>query len=200
MSVVNLAVHLRIEEDNMMAQKNTYTPDFAKASMVDHASSSSKSNPKGKGKGKNDKKSKRKAEYLASKAGTMKMHINLLLNMATKQEGEEDDSEGDEKREHVPRRNVVNFFFTNFLPEWSKVNMYELIFEVGDIAYIYVARKSNQGCKRDGWVFDIPSKLNNLQTSLCGNTRFHKPQDDSILLQSNLEGLNSSLEFIQSHE
>ncbi|GKC23608.1 hypothetical protein Tco_1025758 [Tanacetum coccineum] len=75
MSVENLAVHLRIEEDNKMAQKNTYTPDFAKASMVDHASSSSKSNPKGKGKGKgkNDKKSKGKAEYLASKAGTMKM-------------------------------------------------------------------------------------------------------------------------------
>ncbi|GKC23607.1 hypothetical protein Tco_1025757, partial [Tanacetum coccineum] len=107
------------------------------------------------------------------------MHINLLLNMATKQEGEEDDSERDEKREHVPRRNVVNFFFTNFPPEWSM---------------------SNQVCKRDGWVFDIPPKLNNLQSSSCGNTRFQKPLDDSILLQSNLEGLNSSLEFIQSQE
>ncbi|GKB08951.1 nucleotide-binding alpha-beta plait domain-containing protein [Tanacetum coccineum] len=116
------------------------------------------------------------------------MHINLLLNMATKQEGEEDDSERDEKREHVPRRNVVNFFFTNFPPEWSKVNMYELFSEVGEIAYIYVARKSNQGCKRDGWVFDIPLKLNNLLSSSCGHTRFQKPRDgESVMIHSLVE-------------
>ncbi|GJR09447.1 pol polyprotein [Tanacetum coccineum] len=57
-----------------LAQKNTYTPDSAKANMVEHVGSSSKSNSKAKGKGKkkNDKKGKRKAEYLAPKAGIVK--------------------------------------------------------------------------------------------------------------------------------
>nr|GEU38940.1 retrovirus-related Pol polyprotein from transposon TNT 1-94 [Tanacetum cinerariifolium] len=36
MSVEDFAVHLRIEEDNKLAQKNTYTPDSAKANMVEH--------------------------------------------------------------------------------------------------------------------------------------------------------------------
>ncbi|GJZ01006.1 hypothetical protein Tco_0518967 [Tanacetum coccineum] len=71
MSVEDLVVRLRIEEDNKLAQKDTYTPDSAKANMVEHAGSSSRSNPKGKGKDKrkNDKKSKGKSEYLALKAG-----------------------------------------------------------------------------------------------------------------------------------
>ncbi|GJU54973.1 pol polyprotein [Tanacetum coccineum] len=74
MSVKDLVVHLRIEEDNKLAQKNTYTPDSDKANMVEHAGSSSKSHYKAKGKGKkkNDKKSKGKAEYLAPKAGIVK--------------------------------------------------------------------------------------------------------------------------------
>lgn len=74
MSVEDLVVRLRIEEDNKLAQKNTYTPDSAKANMVEHASSSSKSNVKGKGKGKgkNDKKVKGKSEYLAPKAAIVK--------------------------------------------------------------------------------------------------------------------------------
>nr|GFD54367.1 hypothetical protein [Tanacetum cinerariifolium] len=58
----------------MLAQKDTYTPDSAKPSMIEHAGSSSMSNPKGKGKDKrkNDKKSKGKYEYLAPKAGIVK--------------------------------------------------------------------------------------------------------------------------------
>ncbi|GJY66131.1 pol polyprotein [Tanacetum coccineum] len=74
MSVKDLVVRLRIEEDNKLAQKNTYTPDSAKANMVEHVGSSSKSNSKAKGKGKkkNDKKNKGKAEYFAPKAGIMK--------------------------------------------------------------------------------------------------------------------------------
>ncbi|GKA47325.1 hypothetical protein Tco_0740208 [Tanacetum coccineum] len=74
MSVEDLVVRLRIEEDNKLAQKDTYTPDSAKANMVEHAGSSSRSNSKGKGKDKrkNDKKSKGKSEYLAPKAGIMK--------------------------------------------------------------------------------------------------------------------------------
>ncbi|GJT10746.1 hypothetical protein Tco_0857788 [Tanacetum coccineum] len=68
-SVKDLIVRLRIKEDNKLAQKNTYAPDFAKANIVEHAGSSSKSNSKAKGKGKkkNDKKGKGKAEYLLLK-------------------------------------------------------------------------------------------------------------------------------------
>ncbi|GJQ91822.1 retrovirus-related pol polyprotein from transposon TNT 1-94 [Tanacetum coccineum] len=64
--------------------KNTYTPDSAKANMVEHAESSSKGNSKGKGKGKakNDKKNKGKADYLAPKAGIMPMRMTpRLANM-----------------------------------------------------------------------------------------------------------------------
>ncbi|GKA93172.1 hypothetical protein Tco_0815158 [Tanacetum coccineum] len=64
MSVKVLVVRLRIEEDNKLAQKDTYAPDSVKANMVEHVGSSSRSNPKGKGKDKrnNDKKSKWKSE------------------------------------------------------------------------------------------------------------------------------------------
>ncbi|GKF30438.1 pol polyprotein [Tanacetum coccineum] len=72
MSVEDLVVRLRIKEDNKLAQKDTYTPDSAKANMVEHAGSSSRSNSKGKGKKKNDKKGKRKSEYLAPKVGIVK--------------------------------------------------------------------------------------------------------------------------------
>ncbi|GJR79022.1 hypothetical protein Tco_0149807 [Tanacetum coccineum] len=48
MSVEDLVVHLRIEEDKKLAQKNTYTPDSTNANMVEHAWSSSKSNSKAK--------------------------------------------------------------------------------------------------------------------------------------------------------
>ncbi|GJR07823.1 pol polyprotein [Tanacetum coccineum] len=74
MSVEDLIVHLYIEDNNKLAQKNTYAPDYAKANMVEHAGSSLKSNSKAKGKGKkkNDKKGKGKAEYLAPKARIVK--------------------------------------------------------------------------------------------------------------------------------
>ncbi|GJW93194.1 hypothetical protein Tco_0172866 [Tanacetum coccineum] len=55
MSVEDLVVRLRIKEDNKLAQKNTYTPDSAKANMVEHAGSSSKSNSKAKGKRQKEK-------------------------------------------------------------------------------------------------------------------------------------------------
>ncbi|GJR91214.1 hypothetical protein Tco_0215225 [Tanacetum coccineum] len=49
--------------DNKLAQKDTYTPDSAKANMVEHAGSSSRFNSKGnkKDKRKNDKKGKGKS-------------------------------------------------------------------------------------------------------------------------------------------
>nr|GEX75211.1 hypothetical protein [Tanacetum cinerariifolium] len=74
MSVEDLVIRLCIKEDNRLAQKDTYTPDSAKANMIEHDGSSSRSNPKGKGKDKrkNDKKSKGKSEYLDPKAEIMK--------------------------------------------------------------------------------------------------------------------------------
>ncbi|GJT15804.1 hypothetical protein Tco_0874510 [Tanacetum coccineum] len=82
MSVEDLVVRLHIEEDNKLAQKNTYTPDSAKANMVEHAGSSSMSNSKAKGKGKkkNDKKRKRKAEYLDPKAGIVNPRQANMVN------------------------------------------------------------------------------------------------------------------------
>nr|GEZ06194.1 hypothetical protein [Tanacetum cinerariifolium] len=64
--------------DNRLAQKDTYTPDSAKANMIEHVGSSLRSNPKGKGKDKkkNDKKSKGKSEYLAPKDGIMPKRVN----------------------------------------------------------------------------------------------------------------------------
>ncbi|GJW93085.1 retrovirus-related pol polyprotein from transposon TNT 1-94 [Tanacetum coccineum] len=78
MSVEDLVVRLRIEEDNKLAQKNTYAPDSAKANMVEHAGSSSRSNSKGKGKEKkkNDKKGKGKSKYLAPKSRDSKTEVS----------------------------------------------------------------------------------------------------------------------------
>ncbi|GJX21866.1 retrovirus-related pol polyprotein from transposon TNT 1-94 [Tanacetum coccineum] len=82
MSVKDLVVHLRMKRTTScgvggrvwIRNKTSYTPDSAKANMVEHAGSSSKSNYKAKGKGKkkNDKKGKGNDEYLAPKAGIMK--------------------------------------------------------------------------------------------------------------------------------
>ncbi|GKF95887.1 hypothetical protein Tco_0288622, partial [Tanacetum coccineum] len=74
MSVEDLVVHLHIEEDNKLAQKDTYIPDSTKANMVEHVGSSSRSNSKRKSKDKrkNNKKNKGKSKYLAPKAGIVK--------------------------------------------------------------------------------------------------------------------------------
>nr|GEV06818.1 zinc finger, CCHC-type [Tanacetum cinerariifolium] len=68
MSVEDLIVRLRIEEDSKLAQKNTYAPDSAKANMVEHAGSSLKSNSKEKGKGKRrmTRREKRKLSHCAA--------------------------------------------------------------------------------------------------------------------------------------
>nr|GEV20226.1 zinc finger, CCHC-type [Tanacetum cinerariifolium] len=85
MSVEDLVVRIRIKEDNSLAQKDTYTPDSAKADMIEHVGSSSRSNPKGKGKDKmkNDKKSKEKSEYLAPKDGIVKQKFQGLATIVT---------------------------------------------------------------------------------------------------------------------
>ncbi|GJV21858.1 serine/threonine-protein kinase, active site protein [Tanacetum coccineum] len=67
------------------------------------------------------------------------------------QEDEHDDDIGDQKQQHVPCSNVVNFYFMNFPTEWDKVNLYELFSEVGEIAHVYVARKVSKAGKRFGF-------------------------------------------------
>ncbi|GJV85646.1 hypothetical protein Tco_1525544 [Tanacetum coccineum] len=58
------------------------------------------------------------------------------------QEGEQDDGEGEVKwKLQVPRRDVVNFYFTNFPSDWNKVNLHDLFAKVGEIANVYVAKK-----------------------------------------------------------
>nr|GFA01647.1 protein kinase-like domain, beta-lactamase/transpeptidase-like protein [Tanacetum cinerariifolium] len=54
----------------------------------------------------------------------------------------QDDGEGEAKRKlQVPRRDVVNFYFTNFPSEWKMVNRHDLFIEVGEIDNVYVAKK-----------------------------------------------------------
>lgn len=70
------------------------------------------------------------------------------------QEGEQDDGEGEEKRKHNSCKNVVNFFFTGFPPEWNEKNLRELFAEVGEIKDVYVARKMSKEVKDSG-LFDF---------------------------------------------
>ncbi|GKF78907.1 nucleotide-binding alpha-beta plait domain-containing protein [Tanacetum coccineum] len=49
-------------------------------------------------------------------------------------EGEEqDDGDANERRKNVPRITVVNYFFTNFPPEWNEGNLREVFAEFGEI-------------------------------------------------------------------
>ncbi|GKB76527.1 hypothetical protein Tco_0943422, partial [Tanacetum coccineum] len=70
LSVISVAAIIE-QGPTSCPRKDFYTPDSAKANMVEHAGSSSRFNSKGnkKDKGKNDKKGKGKSEYLALKAG-----------------------------------------------------------------------------------------------------------------------------------
>nr|GEW39561.1 26S proteasome non-ATPase regulatory subunit 4 homolog [Tanacetum cinerariifolium] len=93
------------------------------------------------------------------------------------QEDEHDDDDGDQKQQHVPYNNVVNFYFTNFPPEWDKVgNVLALGKRLNRIRIgsfklrANIAKfensisKSNMGCEKNPWVFEIPSKSNKSPT------------------------------------
>ncbi|GJR54686.1 nucleotide-binding alpha-beta plait domain-containing protein [Tanacetum coccineum] len=67
-------------------------------------------------------------------------------------EGEEqDDGDGNERRKNVPRITVVNYFFTNFPPEWNEGNLREVFAEFGEVADVYVARKLSKVGLRFGF-------------------------------------------------
>lgn len=67
------------------------------------------------------------------------------------QDGEQDDGDRKEKRKHVPLRNVVNYYFTNFPPEWNEPNLHEVFAKVGEIIDVYVARKMSKVGLRFGF-------------------------------------------------
>ncbi|GKD28212.1 nucleotide-binding alpha-beta plait domain-containing protein [Tanacetum coccineum] len=69
-----------------------------------------------------------------------------------KQEGEEqDDGDGNVKRKSVPQITVVNYFFTNFPPEWNEGNLREVFAELGEVADVYVASKMSKVGLRFGF-------------------------------------------------
>ncbi|GJX23709.1 pol polyprotein [Tanacetum coccineum] len=144
MSVEDQVVHLCIEEDNKMAQKNTCTPDSAKANMVEHVGSSSKSNSKAKrkGKGKNDKKSKGKAEYLATKVGIVKQKFQETCYNCD-QPGHHDANCKMPKRVTPRQANIVN----------DNIDMISIVSDV--IAMIFkvnMVGSNNIGWWVDTWV------------------------------------------------
>ncbi|GKD56419.1 nucleotide-binding alpha-beta plait domain-containing protein, partial [Tanacetum coccineum] len=67
-------------------------------------------------------------------------------------EGEDqDDGDGNERRKNVLRITVVNYFFTNFPPEWNEGNLRELFAEIEEVADVYVARKLSKVGLRFGF-------------------------------------------------
>nr|GEX51732.1 nucleotide-binding alpha-beta plait domain-containing protein [Tanacetum cinerariifolium] len=68
-------------------------------------------------------------------------------------EGEEQaKGEGKEKRKHVPRNNMVNYYFTNFPLEGNEDYLCKVFAEVGELVDVYVARKMNKAGLRFGFV------------------------------------------------
>ncbi|PWA45314.1 hypothetical protein CTI12_AA518770 [Artemisia annua] len=61
------------------------------------------------------------------------------------------DGERKEKWKHVPCRNVVNYFFTNFPPEWNQANLRDIFMEFGEVVDVYVARKMSKVGLRFGF-------------------------------------------------
>ncbi|GJV15056.1 hypothetical protein Tco_1360379 [Tanacetum coccineum] len=135
------------------------------------------------------------------------------------QEGEQDDGEGEVKwKLQVPRRDVVNFYFTNFPSDWNKVNLHDLFAEVGEIANVYVAKKvsktgtfklraniarfdryhsrSKQGSKKVDLVFDIPSKSNQIPSVKLSPTKNQNGRLKALVGESFLINSPSELQMI----
>ncbi|GJW69796.1 DETOXIFICATION 16-like protein [Tanacetum coccineum] len=85
-------------------------------------------------------------------------------------------------------RNMVNFFFTNFSPEWNKANLHDLFVEVGEISDVYVARKLTKAGKRFGfaWFF----RIGNLQAL---KKRLNRIKIGSFRLKANIAKFEKSV-------
>ncbi|GKC17449.1 nucleotide-binding alpha-beta plait domain-containing protein [Tanacetum coccineum] len=97
------------------------------------------------------------------------------------QDGEQDDGEGDGKRKYVLRQNMVNFYFTNFPPEWNKASLHELFVEVGERSDVYVARKMSKAGKRFGFARFL--KIGNIQAL---EKRLNRIQIGNFKLEANI--------------
>nr|GEU34049.1 nucleotide-binding alpha-beta plait domain-containing protein [Tanacetum cinerariifolium] len=104
----------------------------------------------------------------------------MVIKQKGGQDGEQYDDEGDEKRKRVCR-NVVNFFFTNFPPEWNKANLHDLFVEVREISDVYVARKLTKAGKRFGFARFF--RIGNLQAL---EKRLHRIRIGSFRLEANI--------------
>ncbi|GJT89946.1 nucleotide-binding alpha-beta plait domain-containing protein [Tanacetum coccineum] len=114
-----------------------------------------------------------------------------LFNTRSKHEGiykvNQEEGKGDEKGIPNPSHNVINFFFTNFPPDWNKTDLHGLFAEVGEIADLYVARKVSKAefknkegdssprvddvrCVEEGVKIDIESNniIKSGSNSICG--------------------------------
>ncbi|GKF75272.1 nucleotide-binding alpha-beta plait domain-containing protein, partial [Tanacetum coccineum] len=97
-------------------------------------------------------------------------------------EGEEqDDGDANERRKNVPRITVVNYFFTNFPPEWNEGNLREVFAEFGEVADVYVARKLSKVGLR--FVFARFSRVGNPQVL---EKRLNKIWNGSFKLRANV--------------
>nr|GEV49734.1 uncharacterized protein [Tanacetum cinerariifolium] len=195
MSVEDLVVRLRIEKDNMLAQKDTYTPDSAKANMIEHAGSSSRSNPreKGKDKRKNDKKSKGKSEYLAPKARIMKQKFQETCyncNSATadiKDEGDVVLKMTSEKE--LKLTNVLGYAMNDMF----KLNVMVVKNEINKInSFAYLIESSNVWHGRLGHTCDKGGEYASPFAELCAKHRIihefttpYSPQQNGIAKRKN---------------
>ncbi|GJX48814.1 nucleotide-binding alpha-beta plait domain-containing protein [Tanacetum coccineum] len=78
-----------------------------------------------------------------------------LFNTGSKHEGNyevnQDEGKEDEKGNPDPSHNVVNFFFTNFPPDWNKTDLHGLFAEVREIAELYMALKVSKAGRKFGF-------------------------------------------------
>ncbi|GKD90781.1 nucleotide-binding alpha-beta plait domain-containing protein [Tanacetum coccineum] len=79
------------------------------------------------------------------------MEVRLFTHGGIVPWEEQDDGDGNERRKNVPRITVVNYFFTNFPPEWNEGNLREVFAEFGEVADVYVARKLSKVGLRFGF-------------------------------------------------
>ncbi|GJZ17271.1 nucleotide-binding alpha-beta plait domain-containing protein [Tanacetum coccineum] len=117
-----------------------------------------------------------------------------LFNTGSKHEGNyevnQDEGKEDKKGNPDPSHNVVNFFFTNFPPDWNKTDLHGLFAEVGEIAELYVARKVSKAGRKFGFarffrVGSLRALENRLNIIRIGNfnlraniAMFEKPVSD----------------------
>ncbi|GJX74473.1 hypothetical protein Tco_0313068 [Tanacetum coccineum] len=105
-----------------------------------------------------------------------------------KQEGEEqDDRDGNVKRKSVPQITVVNYFFTNFPPEWNEGNLRKVFAELGEVS---VAEPTVDASANDGFtkVVSRKNKGKNDSSRTIRGIRLSKPKSIFYWQQKKSDG------------